>query len=99
KLDEPGPVAVDQGDAESILRSASRVVEAVYETAHQAHATMEPPNCTAQVTRDRADVWVGVQDPAGALNNVARLTRLPGGKGYRHNCFQGGGFGARGTAG
>jgi isoquinoline 1-oxidoreductase beta subunit len=99
KLDEPGPIAVDQGDAESILRSASRVVEAVYETAHQAHATMEPPNCTAQVTGDRADVWLGVQDPAGALNTVARLTGLSAEKVYVHNCFEGGGFGAGGTRG
>jgi isoquinoline 1-oxidoreductase beta subunit len=99
KLDEPGPVAVDEGDAAGALQSASRVVEAVYETAHQAHATLEPPSCTAQVTADRADVWLGVQDPEGALHKVAQLTGLSPDRVYVHGCFEGGGFGAGGTRG
>ena len=99
KLDQPGPIAVDEGDAAAAFGGASRVVEAVYETAHQAHATMEPPNCTARVTASRADVWLGVQDPQGALSTVARLTGLPNERVYVHNCFEGGGFGAGGSRG
>src|SRR3989442_14459121 len=56
---------------------------------------MEPMNCTAQVTADRVDVWVGTQRPEEALLDAAKLTGVPQENVYIHNCFIGGGFGRR----
>ncbi|MGH9785311.1 MAG: xanthine dehydrogenase family protein molybdopterin-binding subunit, partial [Terriglobia bacterium] len=97
-LDEPGlRVYMKEGDPETVLRNASNVVEAVYEVPYLDHAVMEPLNCTAQVTADRVDIWVGSQDPEGATLAAAALSGLPPEKVYLHNCFLGSGFGRRGN--
>src|SRR5262249_14357122 len=62
-LDKEGVVANEKGDALTALKSAAKVVEADYEVPYLAHATMEPMNCTAQVTPERADLWLGTQNP------------------------------------
>jgi isoquinoline 1-oxidoreductase beta subunit len=56
---------------------------------------MEPMNCTAQVTPQRVDVWVGTQNPEGALAVAAEITGVGPDNVYVHNCFLGGGFGRR----
>jgi isoquinoline 1-oxidoreductase subunit beta len=99
KLDQKGPTPIDEGDVESALRRASKIVEAEYQLSHQAHAQMEPPNCTAQVTADRAEVWFGTQGPDVATRVTAQLTGLSPDKVYVHNCFEGGGFGRGGLKG
>jgi isoquinoline 1-oxidoreductase beta subunit len=58
-------VAREEGDALGTLKSAAKAVEADYTTPYLAHATMEPMNCTAQVTPQRVEVWVGTQNPEG----------------------------------
>jgi isoquinoline 1-oxidoreductase beta subunit len=98
-LDQRGPTPIDVGDVDSVLQRASRIVEAEYQLAHQAHAQMEPPNCTAQVTEDRAEIWLGTQGPDVATRVAAQLTGLSPDKIYVHNCFQGGGFGRGGLKG
>ena len=98
-LDRKGPTAVDEGDVEASLRGATKIVEAEYQLPHQAHAQMEPPNCTAQVTADRAEIWIGTQAPDNAMLTVAKLTGLPSDKVFVHNCFEGGGFGRGGMHG
>jgi isoquinoline 1-oxidoreductase beta subunit len=99
KLDQTGPVPVDEGDVESALRSATKIVEAEYELTHQAHAPMEPPNCTAQVSADRAELWFGTQAPDVATRVTAQLTGLAPEKVFVHNCSSGGGFGRGGLHG
>ena len=97
-LDEPGAKVVTmKGDPEGVLKNASQVVEAVYEVPYLDHTVMEPFNCTAQVTADRVDIWVGSQDPENATIDAAKLTGVPVEKIYLHNCFLGGGFGRRGN--
>jgi isoquinoline 1-oxidoreductase beta subunit len=88
-------VAKEEGDALAALKTAAKVVEAEYTVPYLAHATMEPMNCTAQVTPQQVDVWVGTQNPEGALAAVAELTGLAPDNVYVHNCFLGGGFGRR----
>jgi isoquinoline 1-oxidoreductase beta subunit len=96
-LDKPGAVANEQGDALAAIKAAAKVVEADYEVPYLAHATMEPMNCTAQVTPQRVDVWVGTQNPEAVLAAAAEITgRVPEDV-YVHNCFLGGGFGRRGN--
>jgi isoquinoline 1-oxidoreductase beta subunit len=41
------------------VRANGKKVEAVYQLPLLAHAAMEPLNCTASVTSDRCEVWVG----------------------------------------
>jgi isoquinoline 1-oxidoreductase beta subunit len=94
-LDKPGAVAKEEGDALAAIQAASKVVEADYEAPYLAHATMEPMNCTAQVTPQRVDVWVGTQNPEGALAAAAEITGVAPENVYVHNCFLGGGFGRR----
>src|SRR5712691_3445471 len=94
-LDKPGVVANEQGDAMAAFKSAAKVVEADYELPYLAHATMEPMNCTAQVTPERVDVWLGTQNPESALAAAAEITGVAPDNVYVHNCFLGGGFGRR----
>lgn len=95
-LDEPGAqVVVKKGDPEAALKGAAKVVEAVYDLPYLEHAFMEPMSCTAQVTPDRVDVWVGTQRPEEALTDAAKITGIPQDNVYIHNCFIGGGFGRR----
>jgi isoquinoline 1-oxidoreductase beta subunit len=70
-------------------------VEADYEAPYLAHATMEPMNCTAQVTPQRVDVWVSTQTPEGAMAAAAETAGVAPENVYIHNCFLGGGFGRR----
>ena len=94
-LDKPGVVANEKGDAMAALQSAAKVVEADYEVPYLAHATMEPMNCTAQVTPQRVDVWLGTQNPESALAATAEITGVAPEQVYVHTCFLGGGFGRR----
>ena len=97
-LDEPGAKVVTKiGDPEAALKNASQVVEAVYEVPYLDHTVMEPFNCTAQVTPDRVEIWVGSQEPEGATLDASKITGVPVENIYLHNCFLGGGFGRRGN--
>lgn len=60
---------------------------------------MEPPNCTALVTDDQAELWFGTQAPDVATRTTAKLTGLSPDKVFVHNCFSGGGFGRGGLHG
>jgi isoquinoline 1-oxidoreductase beta subunit len=79
------------------LRQAAKIVEAVYEAPHAAHAQMEPLNATARFDGDKLDIWVGSQIPMGALRLAAATSGLPPEQINIHNCFLGGGFGRRGN--
>ncbi len=97
-LDEPGAKVVTKiGDPEAVLKIASHVVEAIYEVPYLDHTVMEPFNCTAQVTPDRVDIWVGSQNPEDATTDASKITGVPVENIYLHNCFLGGGFGRRGN--
>src|SRR6266699_783646 len=55
------------GDAAGVLLKAPRVIEAVYEIPAQAHATMEPMNCTAHVTVDKCELWAPTHEIRASL--------------------------------
>jgi isoquinoline 1-oxidoreductase beta subunit len=98
-LDAPGNAISESGDADAVLSHAGKVVEGVYEVPRKAHATMEPINCTAQVTADRVDVWKGTSDPTWAMKIASKQAGLPLSNTYFHNCYAGGGFGGRNERG
>jgi len=53
------------------------VVEADYELPFQAHATMEPMSCTADLSNGKYEVWAPTQSPKDAFGQVVRYG-LPG---------------------
>lgn len=91
----PGLVAHETGDANAAIASAAKRVEAVYEMPFLAHAPMEPINCTAHVTKDGCEVWIGHQSPVQAREAAAKASGLPVEKVTLHNHVMGGGFGRK----
>jgi isoquinoline 1-oxidoreductase subunit beta len=87
----------DYGDALKAIAGAPRKLEAVYTTPYLAHATMEPMVCTARITADRGEIWVGTQNQESALAALAETSGLPLAQCEVYNHDLGGGFGRRVT--
>jgi isoquinoline 1-oxidoreductase beta subunit len=102
-LDEPGVVAVDDGDPVAAFQRATAegtpIVEAVYELPYQTGAAMEPVNATAQVRADRVDVWAPSQNPDGSLDEASAASGLSKDKVFVHQTFIGGAFAGGGNRG
>jgi isoquinoline 1-oxidoreductase subunit beta len=78
RLSESAAVdAKQEGNVETALAQAAKRVGAEYEAPYLAHATMEPMNCTADVRRDRCEIWAPTQNPQGTQSTAASLTGLP----------------------
>jgi len=85
------------GDVETALKKAARVVEAPYFYPFLAHAPMEPQNCTAYFRDSKLELWAPTQTPQRGLPIIAKalgispkditihLTRIGGGFGRRLN--------------
>jgi isoquinoline 1-oxidoreductase beta subunit len=93
--EKPGAVARRDGDAAAAMAKAAKKIDAVYQQPFLAHATMEPMNCTVQVTKDGCDIWVGTQIPGLTQAAVMKLTGLKREQVRIHNHLLGGGFGRR----
>ena len=83
------------GDARGVIGASSNTVEATYVTPYLDHACMEPLNCTAHVTSDRADIWTGTQNPPVAHATAVEESGLAPEQVHLHNTFLGTGFGRR----
>jgi len=95
-LNVPGEeVVAKKGDAPAAMKTAAKIVEAIYELPYLDHAVMEPINCTAHVTPNRVEIWTGTQTPVDIVNATVRLTGIASESIYVNNCFSGGGFGRR----
>lgn len=90
-----GAVAQTVGDVAAAMAKATTVVESIYQVPFLAHATMEPMNCTAHVTADRCEVWVGNQALGRAQQVAATTAGLRLDQVIVHNHLIGGGFGRR----
>lgn len=90
-----GKVVQQKGQPQQVLSQAAQIIEACYQTPYLAHAPLEPMNCTAEVTPEGCDVWVGTQSQSDVWDTVAQLTGLPKDKVRVHTTFLGGGFGRR----
>ena len=88
----------NEGDAPKAISAAAKKIEAVYSTPFLAHATMEPMNCTAKLSADKAEVWVATQNGEAALAALSEESGLPLEKCEVYKHFLGGGFGRRGGA-
>ncbi len=86
----------NEGDALKAIDGAAKRIEAVYSTPFLAHATMEPMNCTARVTADRAEVWASTQNGEATHAAMSEESGLPLDKCEVYKHMLGGGFGRRG---
>jgi isoquinoline 1-oxidoreductase subunit beta len=96
-LGKPGAMVVNTGDAKKTLGEASKKVEATYYVPCVAHVTMEPMNCTADVTADRCEIWAPVQNQTASLDIGSKVSGLPMEKVHVHTTFLGCGLGRRGA--
>lgn len=94
RLEEPGRVAREEGDAPDPARIA-RTLSAEYRVPYLAHATMEPMTAVASVGDGRAEVWAGNQGPDVLQALVARRLGIARSAVRVHTLFAGGAFGRR----
>jgi isoquinoline 1-oxidoreductase beta subunit len=92
---KPGKIVRNDGDADSVLASSPKKIEAAYELPFAAHACMEPMNCTVHIRPDGAEAWVPTQGPQWAQGVIAEAAQLPPEKVIVHTTLMGGGFGRR----
>jgi isoquinoline 1-oxidoreductase beta subunit len=92
---KPGKIVRNDGDADSVLASSAKKIEAAYEFPFAAHACMEPMNCTVHIRPDGAEAWVPTQAPQWAQGVIAETAKLPPEKVIVHTTLMGGGFGRR----
>jgi isoquinoline 1-oxidoreductase beta subunit len=75
--------------------SNSNLIDAVYEIPFEAHATMEPMNCTASVHDGVCEVWAPTQNPQAVQLQVAGAIGISQGDVIVKVPLIGGGFGRR----
>jgi isoquinoline 1-oxidoreductase beta subunit len=106
RLDDPTAVSNKalhrtraQGDAAAALGAAATRLSAVYRDAFQAHASVEPQNCTAAVSsagpRKRCEIWAPTQHPERVRDECAKLLGFPVESVTVNVTLLGGGFGRR----
>lgn len=95
-LDRPGSSRIrDDGDVDSVFKTATRTLDVVYEIPFVAHVPMEPVNYTADVRADRVEIWGPTQDPGDARDLVSQIVGVPAANVTVHMERSGGGFGRR----
>lgn len=84
------------GDAASEIQAAgNKILTREYASPFQAHATMEPMNCTASVTTDGCELWVPTQGQQLTEIVAASVTGLKPEQIKINWTYCGGGFGRR----
>lgn len=91
----PGLTARADGNVAASLKSAERVLHAVYQLPLLAQATMEPMNCTADVKAGGCDLYVGTQVQQVSQVTAATAAGLSASQVRVHTTLLGGGFGRR----
>ena len=66
-----------EGDAPAAIKASNKIVEAIYSTPFQAHATMEPMNATARYTNEKTEAWVPTQNGEASHATLAEASGLP----------------------
>lgn len=77
------------------FEGAEEQIEVVYECPYLSHSTMEPQNCTANVTENFCEVWAPTQSPALAHKVCRDVTGFDADKIRVNTTYLGGGFGRR----
>jgi isoquinoline 1-oxidoreductase beta subunit len=83
------------GNADSALSSAAKIVEASYSYPFISHAPLEPENCIAQWNGSKLELWTPSQTPQNARTQAATLFKIDPSDVTVHMVRAGGGFGRR----
>jgi len=94
---EPGTAITNQGNVDTAMGQAAKVVEATYSVPYSPRARLEPGDATVLVTDGRVDIWSGDQNPQRLVRRAAKLTGIAPENVYVHSTFQGGGYGMDGN--
>jgi len=84
-----------RSDGARTIPDAAVSIDATYRLPYLAHVPMEPMNCTARVSGDRAEVWAPTQNPPLAAEAVAKVLGIPQHNVTIHVMRSGGAFGRR----
>ncbi len=90
-----GNVLRKDGDPEGAFKKAAKVLERTYSAPFLAHNTMEPVNCFAHVTADKAELYGPTQAPEFIMQALSARLGLPKENIHIKLARMGGGFGLR----
>ncbi len=83
------------GDPDTAMSSAAKVVEAAYSYPFIAHAPLEPQNCTARFQDGKCEIWTNSQIPGSGRRLASQVLGIPESAVTLHMVRGGGGFGRR----
>jgi isoquinoline 1-oxidoreductase subunit beta len=83
------------GDVDGALKSAAKVVEAVYAYPFLAHGTLEPQDTSATFSNGKMEIWTGSHEPGAGRDLLAHAVGMDPADIKIHFCRTGGGFGRR----
>jgi isoquinoline 1-oxidoreductase beta subunit len=92
---KPGMVLRRDGDLEAAFKNPAKFIERTYTAPYLAHNTMEPVNCFAHVTADKAVIYGPTQAPESIMQTLVAHLGLPKEKIQINLARMGGGFGQR----
>ena len=90
-----GDILRKDGNPEAAFKNAAKVLERTYAAPHLAHNTMEPANCFANVSADKAELYGPTQAPGFITETLSARLKLPKEKIHIKLARMGGGFGVR----
>ena len=93
----PGVTVLKTGDVTAAAGGAQRKVEAEYAFPYLSHAPMEPLNCTARVTPEGVQLWLGTQGQTFDQMAAAAVAGVTPDRVTIETTMLGGGFGRRAT--
>lgn len=83
------------GNPEAAFKSAAKVLERTYSAPYLAHNAMEPVNCFAHVTDDKAELYGPIQAPEFISRTLSARLGIPTENIHIRLARMGGGFGLR----
>ncbi len=92
---KPGSVRRRDGDPEGAFKKAAKIIERTYTAPFLAHNCMEPVNCFAHVTAEKAELYGPIQAPEFIMQALSARLGMPREKIHIRLARMGGGFGQR----
>jgi isoquinoline 1-oxidoreductase beta subunit len=92
---KPGKELRKDGNPEGVFKTAKKVIERTYTAPFLAHNAMEPVNCFAHVTKEKAEIVAPIQAPESIMQALSARLEMPKEKIHIKLARMGGGFGQR----